>query len=288
MARKKTLSELQLAEIKYRTLLEKRDRYNAEARAIREERDLLNQKKGDLRREMNSLRERRSDLLKEVRQHKERRNDLQRRAKELIQVKRELRDKVRGNVETEIQRLRDRIGEMETRQETTPLTLEQEERLLKDLREARQELSRVEAIALEHQDVLRQVGEIDTAIDEFFKQAEVEHQELVRKSEEAQALQEQIAEKMESLALLVAEANRVHDAFMAVKEKADHYHRRAVEMRQKIVSIKRSRRQEYEEARRILQEHKEEVRKVLDDEEAVERAIDDAIAILKKKGRLEL
>lgn len=288
MARKKTLSELQQAEVKYRTLLEKRDTYNAEARSMREERDLLNQHKGELRREMNALRDERSLVLKEVREHKGKRNELQRRAKELIQVKRELRGKLKGGVQEELARLRESIEEMETRQETTSLTLEQEERLLKDLREAYENLDRLQAIERKHREVLEQVGEIDGTIDDLFQRAEAEHQEVVRKSEEAQRLHEQIAEKVEALSLLIAEANKVHEAFKAVKEKADHYHMRAMEMRQKILTVKRSRREEYEEARKVLIEHKKAVKEALEDEEALEKAVEDALSLLKKRGKLEL
>ncbi len=288
MGRKRTLSELQHAEVRYRSLLEKRDEHNAEARTIREERDLLNKKKGEVRQEASRLRDRRSLLLKEVRAHKEKRNELQARAKELINVKRKLRGELKGSIEAELEDRKGRLREMETRQQTTSLSLEQEQRLLEEMRRAQSELDHLEAVAKEHRDVLQQVEELDATIDGHFQRAESEHQEVLRKSESVMALRGEIDTKMEALSLLAAEANKVHETFKAMKEKADHYHERAMEMRKKILSIKRARKQEYDEAMKALRKHKETVRKALGDEEALEKAVDDAISHLKKEGKVEL
>ncbi len=288
MGRKKTLSELQQAEVRFRSLLEKRDEHNEEARAIREQRDLLNRKKGDLRSEVDRLRDRRSFLLREVRQHKERRNELQGKAKELINVKRKLRGGLKRGIDGELEDRMELIREMETKQQTASLTLEQEERLLDQLREAQGELDRLKVIAKEHHDVLQEVEELDTTIDGLFQEAEEQHQEVVRKSESVQALREEIDVKIDALSLLIAEGNKVHETFLSVKEKADHYHQRAMEMREKILSIKRSRREEYKESMKALRDHKEAVRTALEDEEAVEKAVEEAISHLRKEGKLEL
>ncbi|MEE9236624.1 MAG: hypothetical protein V3U52_02380 [Thermoplasmata archaeon] len=288
MGRKKTLGELQLAEVRYRNFLERRDRYNADARAIREERDLLNRKKGEVRQEIVSLRSRRSLILSEVREHKASRNELQRRAKELILVKRKLRGDLKGGLEGELMRQQERMREMDTRQQTTSLTLEEEEKLLSDLRQIRDDVARLETIERDHGEVLQQVVEIDGSIDDLFQQAEAQHRLVLRKSEESQSIMEEIAEKEESLSLLTAEANRIHKAFVSVREKADHYHEKAMELRERLISIKRSRREEYEEGRKGMLEQKEVVKRALEDEEAVEKAVEEALSHLLKKGKLEL
>ncbi|MCJ2519689.1 MAG: hypothetical protein LN412_01905 [Candidatus Thermoplasmatota archaeon] len=288
MGRKKTLGELQLAEVRYRNFLERRDRHNADARAIREERDLLNRKKGEVRQEIVSLRSRRSLILSEVREHKASRNELQGRAKELILVKRKLRGDLKGGLEGELMRQQERMREMDTRQQTTSLTLEEEEKLLSDLRQVRDDVARLETIERDHGEVLQQVVEIDGSIDDLFQQAEAQHRLVLRKSEESQSIMEEIAEKEESHSLLTAEANRVHKAFVSVREKADHYHKKAMELREKLISIKRSRREEYEEGRKGMLEQKEAVKRALEDEEAVEKAVEEALSHLLKKGKLEL
>ncbi|MDX1534708.1 MAG: hypothetical protein R3291_03715, partial [Thermoplasmata archaeon] len=62
MAQKKELTELQQAERRYQNLIDRRDRFNADARVVREERDLLNKKKGAVRQQANAIRDKRSRL----------------------------------------------------------------------------------------------------------------------------------------------------------------------------------------------------------------------------------
>ncbi|MFQ5908918.1 MAG: hypothetical protein ACE5JE_08885 [Thermoplasmata archaeon] len=288
MARKKDLTEVQQAERRLQRLIERRDGFNADARVVREERDLLNAKKGEVRRQVRALRDRRSGLLKEVREHKTRRDDLQRQAKELIQVRRQLRGRLKGGVEAEIRRRRVQIQEMETRQETTSLKLAEETRLLESLRVAREELVELEALQREHEEVLRGVGELDAGIDDHFQRAEVEHREVLRGSELAQEVRGELEEKQDELVVLTAEANRIHRLFKKVKERADHYHQKAMEMRKEVITIKRARRRENVEGKVLLKEQKAAVRKALEDEEELDQAVDDALATLRKGGKLEL
>jgi uncharacterized coiled-coil DUF342 family protein len=288
MARKEERNELQQAERRYQHLIEKRDRFNADARVVREERDLLNKKRGVLRQQANAIRDRRSSLVREVREHKARRNDLQRRAKELIAIKRKLRGNLKGGVQAEVGNRRDRVARLETRQETQSLSLTEEARLLDDLRDAREELAELEALQQEHESVLKEVGELDAAIDDHFQQAETEHQEVVGKSSRAQTLRGELDEKLAEGAILAAESDRVHELFVKVKERADHYHARAMEMRKEVITIKRSRRQERTEGRALLKEQKAVVREALEDETKLDEAVDEALATLKKGDKLEL
>ncbi|MCJ2555263.1 MAG: hypothetical protein LN410_03585 [Candidatus Thermoplasmatota archaeon] len=288
MARKEDLTERQQAERRYQSLVEKRDHFNVEARAVREERDLLNRKKAQVRQQANAIRDRRSRLLKEVRDHKAKRNDLQRRAKELIQIKGKLRGRLKGGVEAQVQKRRDQATKLETQQQTQSLSLTEESRLLENLRGARKELAELEALQREHESVLREVGDVDVAIDDHFQRAEAEHQEVVAKSEQAQAHRRELDEKLDEVSVLIAEANRIHKLFVKVRERADHFHQRAMEMRKEIISIKRSRRQERAEAKALVKRQKAVVREALEDEEKLDEAADEAIATLRKGGKLEL
>ena len=59
MVRKKTLSELDQAEIKLESLLEKRDALNQEAQLARQERDMVHDKKRELSAKLRELKDRR-------------------------------------------------------------------------------------------------------------------------------------------------------------------------------------------------------------------------------------
>ncbi len=288
MARKDDLTEQQQAERRYQTLIEKRDHFNAEARVVREARDLLNEKRGPVRQQANAIRGRRSQLLGEVRDHKAKRNDLQRRAKELIQIKQKLRGHQKGGVEAQVRNRRAEATKLETQQQTQSLSLTEESRLLENLRRARKELAELEALQREHESVLREVGEVDVAIDDHFQRAEAEHHEVVTKSEHAQVLRRELDEKLDELSVLIAEANRIHELFVKVKERADHSHQRAMEMRREVISIKRSRRREHIEAKALVKQQKAVVREALEDEKKLDEAVDEAIATLRKGGKLEL
>lgn len=93
---------------------------------------------------------------------------------------------------------------------------------------------------------------------------------------------------MGTLSLLIAEANKVHEAFLAVKAKADRYHQRAQEMRERVLTMKRARRAEHAESMRAVRAQNASVREALEDDEAVEQALDEALSTLKKDGKLEL
>ena len=288
MVRKEEPTELQQAEWRYQNLIEKRDRFNADARVVREERDLLNKKKGVVRQQANAIRDRRSRVLKEVREHKGRRNDLQRRAKDLIEIKQKLRGRMKGGVQAEVRNRRNQVAKLETEQETQTLSLPEEARLLESIRRAREELAELEALAREHESVLHEVGELDVAIDDHFQRAETEHREVVDQSAQAQALRGELDEKLAAGAILAAEANRLHELFLKVRERADRYHERAMEMRKEVISVRRSRRQEHTEGRALLKAQKAVVREALEDEAKLDEALKEALATLKKGGKLEL
>jgi chromosome segregation ATPase len=160
--------------------------------------------------------------------------------------------------------------------------------LLESLRTARDELVELDGLQREHQEVLRGVGELDAAIDDHFQRAEVEHQEVLRLSELVQEVRRDLEEKQDELSILTAEANRIHGLFRKVRERADHYHQRAMEMRKEVITIKRARRRENVEGRVLMKEQKAAVREALEDEEELDQAVDNAIATLRKGGKLEL
>ncbi|MEK6810775.1 MAG: hypothetical protein AABY19_04150, partial [Candidatus Thermoplasmatota archaeon] len=82
MVRRKEQSELELAEIKLETLVEKRNALNADAAVFREERDLLNAHRREIMDQVRELRARRGAALDELRAHKARRDDLRERRAE--------------------------------------------------------------------------------------------------------------------------------------------------------------------------------------------------------------
>src|SRR5438046_10226032 len=108
MVRKKTTSELEQAEIKLESLLQKRDMLNDEAQQMRQERDLVHEKKREVGERLRALQDRRASFAAEARAHREKRDALQGKAKALIDLQRKLRPSDRTAVGAAWRALRSR------------------------------------------------------------------------------------------------------------------------------------------------------------------------------------
>lgn len=288
MVRRKSKSELDQAEIRYRSLLEKRDLLNSEAEVVKNERDQLNAQKKSLAEQLRGLKGERSYLLEETRTHKTRRNELQAKAKQLIELKKKIRTRVRTSVSAELENVRRRILETEMRQQTVSLTLPDENKLLDGLRDDRKRLEELQGLKKEQDKVSKEVQEMGIAIDDLFKAANKEHEMVTALSAKSQELQAKIVDLVNNLSLLIAEANKKHEEFSELKSKATEYHLKAVEMRKRIVALKNEKRQEIREAKRMMQQHNIEVRKILGDKNKLDHAAEEALQALLRKGKVEI
>src|SRR2546427_8279763 len=91
MVRKKTLSELDQAEIKLQSLFEKRDALNQEAQLLRQERDLVHEKKREIGAKLRALKDRRASFAGDARRHRERRDAVPAEGKGPNEIERKLR-----------------------------------------------------------------------------------------------------------------------------------------------------------------------------------------------------
>jgi phosphoserine phosphatase len=286
MVRKKSKTELQIAEVKFKSLLDKRDELNAEARVPRDERNTLNRQKRDLIDEMREFRDKRDSLVKEMRKHKSKRNDLQRRAKELIGLKRGKRRDFKTSLPNEIDSVRAQIHELQMKQETTALSLPKENELIDAVRDKKKELDELEEMYDEQKKIVLEVEGVDDAITKMFQEADEEHQMVVKLSDEAQEIHETVVAHIKEISHLIAESDKKHQEFLKIREKADHYHNRAQEMRQKILSEKKAKRKELAEARRVLKDQNVAAHRALFDEKALDEDAERALEELLKKGKV--
>lgn len=288
MVRKKSRSELEIAEIKLQTLLEKRDGLNEEARAIRSERDLLNDKKRELSSKIRELKAERDASVKEMREHRDRRNELQAKARELIALRRRFRGKVRTSVAEDIRRIRSEISQMEMRQQTSSLDLPEENRLLGDLKRRMRDLQELEGLKVEQDKVVTEVKELDGAIDDLFKAAEVEHRKVLELNERSHGVHLEVVKLGRSMATLVEEADKRHEEFLGVKQHADHFHERARELRETLMQIRGDQRREGREAGKLLRDQNRAVREALLNEAKLDAAAEAALETLRKRGKVEM
>src|SRR5206468_117849 len=218
MVRKKTTSELEQAEIKLESLLQKRDMLNDEAQQMRQERDLVHEKKREVGERLRALQDRRASFAAEARAHREKRDALQGKAKALIELKRKLRTSGHTDVGAELRALTRRVSQMEMRQQTASLTVSKENELIDELKESMKRLKVLQGPKSDQDKVAKEVRDLDGGITDLFEAAEKEHAAAVALSGKARAVHEETVGLSREVAALVSDGNEKHEAYLAGRE----------------------------------------------------------------------
>src|SRR5437016_1714341 len=171
MVRKKTSSELEQAEIKLQSLMEKRDALNAEAQQARQERDLVHEKKREVGVRLRPLKDRRASFAAEARAHREKRDELQAKAKALIELKRKLRASGPTDVGAELRALTRRVSQLEMRQQTASLSLSKENELIDELKASMKRLKVLQSLKADQDKIVKEVRDLDSGITDLFRAA---------------------------------------------------------------------------------------------------------------------
>src|SRR3989475_3162715 len=167
-------------------------------------------------------------------------------------------------------------------------TLSAENELLGELKDSMKRLKQLEVLKADQDKIAKEIKDIDSGITEFFEAAEKEHEAAVALSEKARAVHEETIGIVHQIAALVHDGNEKHEAFLVARDKADEVHAKAVEMREKVLSIKGAKRSEAREARTLLRQQNPAVRDALLDEKKLEASADAALKALLEKGKVEI
>ena len=288
MVRRKSSSELELAEVKLQSLRERRDAFNAQATAARQERDLLSDKRRDLSAELRALRAQRGGLLREMRAHRAERDRLQAEARHLIDLKRKLGGRRRTSTASDLERLRSEARRLEMRQQTATLTVAEENKLLDQLKTTLRAAKELEVERAEQDAVAKEVDDIDSGIDDRFRRAEAKHQLVVASGAQADGANAEIETRAHRIAQLTAEADKKHEEYLGFRAKADEMHAKGLEMRDRIITIRGEQRAEVRESREALRRQSIAVRNALLDDRKLDEAADRAVAKLLQGGKVEI
>jgi hypothetical protein len=93
---------------------------------------------------------------------------------------------------------------------------------------------------------------------------------------------------VEELSIMNNESNKKHEAYLKVRERANQYHKKAQEMRQKIMAMKREKTAPEREAREEIKRSNIETRKYFENKDVLEKHKDDDLDRLKKGKKIEL
>ncbi len=285
---KKPKSELEGAELRHSSLIEKRNEYNDKAKEFAESRNVLNAEKRRILDETKEMREKRHELVVMMRKHKTRRNAYQDKAKALIAQKRSKKKGIPGSVKKEIETTKADLKYADIKQQTVPMSLHKENELLDTIKEKLKNLERLESLKEEEDKIFAEVQKVDASITELFEMADEEHKKVVKLSKEINKIHDTISTSMKSLTHLTIESNKNHEGFLAMKEKANHYHEKAQEMRQKLMAIRNEKRDEARAGRKAIKDHNIQVKKTMDSDKSKDKAAKKALEELLKKGKVEI
>ncbi len=286
--KKEELEQLRNAEKKFQQLIVKRNELNDIARVLREERDMLNAKRKELREDMKKNKKERDDIVAKMRKHKELRNQYQQQAKDLISKKQKQRGNVIPSLPLKAEELKADIQMLEYRQETTPLTPQEENKLIESIRDKRKEYQQTLKQLEKQQSIQIDLTDTDQAITELFKKADEEHELVQKYYQESQKKHEEYMKQVQEISVSINESNKKHEQYIEVRNEAQNYHNKATDMKSKVLSIKQERRHRYKEAKSIIKEQNVKARNLTADKKKLDKHAEDSVDELKKGRKITL
>jgi len=286
--KKKEIEQIRDAEKKFQSYIKKRNELNDMARVLREERDMIHKSKKDIKEENKKLKKERDELVEKMREHKKIRNKFQEEAKKLIEAKRKKKGEVFRNLPMRVEELKADVQMLEYKQETVPMSSQQENDLIEKIREKKAEYKKVKDQLKKQEKIEIDITDKDNAIDELFKKADEEHNFVEKFYNESQKKHEQYIKLVKEMSVSIAEANKKHEEYIKFKKEADATHKKAYEMKSKIMTIKGERRKRRIEAKKAIKDQNIRARKSVMDKEKLEEHADKSVEELKKGKKIKL
>jgi uncharacterized coiled-coil DUF342 family protein len=273
---------------KFHNLLNQRNEFNDLAKKAREDRDLLNESRRTKSAEVEEHKKARDAANEVMRKHKELRNAYQDQAKALIEAKKGKAGAIERSLPLQVRKLRNDLQAMVEQQQTTTLTVAKERVLVEKIAETWKELKAKEAELSKQKSTAAELSDTDGSIDALFAKADEEHAHVVAALKEASAHHERFIAGVKEMRVLVAEANKQHAGFVAYKQKADECHNKAMELREKVMSVREERKAEFDARRKEIQEVNQSARRNVADPRAIDQYKEKALDELKKGGKITL
>jgi len=270
--------------------VQKRNEFNDQANVARGERDLLNGKRQELMGKMDELKRKRDEFNGQLREHKEKRNEFQQQAKLLIAKQRgQKRGKPEGPSPIfRAKELQSEIRDMEYQQQTTVLTTKEENKLIETIRKKRFELSGLAKEAEKAKQLNVDLRNTSDAIDQLFKMADAEHQEVVKFYKLAQEAHAEFMKVFDDASRVIGQANAKHAEFVSIRQKADEQHQQFLDLRSKILELKGRDIALRHEARAIIKEQRQKVNEAVADPKKLDAHAEDSLEKLKKGGKIQI
>ena len=168
--------------------------------------------------------------------------------------------------------------------------------LEKELPEYKREQMKNEKKAIEKADILQEHDLTHQDVMQLSQKAQEFHGLYIKENDKFKKkldgiykkCQDEIEKKEKSLQHLSREADRRHREFLAMKDRADHFHKRAMELRGTVLLLREERTAVERQMRDMIDEQNKAVMEALDNEEKQEEAADKALELLKKGDKINL
>lgn len=270
--------------------VQRRNELNDQANLLRSERDLLNDKKKELLAQMDEAKKERDGQNARLREHKEQRNAYQQQAKLLIAKQRGEKKKAQQAMSPvfRVKELEAEIRDQEYQQQTTVMTVKEENKLIDSIRKKRVELGTLRKDAVKAEALNIDLRNTRQAIDQLFALADAEHQEVLRYYKLAQEAHERFLKGFNETSQIIAASNAKHQEFVQTRQRADDQHQQFLELRAKVLELKGKETLERQEARTIIREQHKRVREAVADPKRLEEAAETTLERLKKGGKISL
>ena len=286
--KKEEQEQIRNAENKFQSYIQKRNELNDMAKLLREERDMLNAKHKDIKEDMKQTKKERDELVEKMKEHKTLRNELQQQAKELIKARQQRKGEVFKNLPLRLEELKADVQMLEYRQETVPMTSQDENELIDKIREKKKEFKEVKKHVDRQKELQIDISEKDQAIDQLFKKADEQHELVQKYYDLSQEKHKSYMKMVNELSISISEANKKHEEYIQTRNEANNNHEKAMEMRSKIVEVRNERRQRWEEHKRIIKEQNLKARKAVADKDELKKIADKTLESLKKGEKISL
>ena len=285
---KEEIEQLKDAEKKYQSYIQRRNELNDMAKVVREERDMIHESRKDLKTEIEKVKKERDELVAKMREHKKIRNKYQEEAKKLIEAKRKKKGAVFKNLPLRVEELKADVQMLEYKQETVPMSPQEENELIEKIRLKREEYERIKIHLEKQKEVEIDISDKDKAIDELFKKADEEHKLVQKYYDENQKKHEKYMKLINEMSVSIAEANKKHEQYVELRQEAQKTHDKAFEMRSKIIGIKEERRKRFSEAKQAIKEQNIRARQMTMDKKKLDEIADESVGLLKKGKKITL
>ena len=152
---------------------------------------------------------------------------------------------------------------------------------LKELEKERKVAAR-EDIFQDHDMAHQSVVELSQKAQEFHTQFTKENDRFRKKMDSIyNKYSDEIEGKEKEIGHLSLQADRRHKEFLAMKERADHYHKRAMELRGEVLVLRKEKNAVEQKMRDLINEQNKVVEDELEGEEKQKEAADKAMELLK-------